>query len=429
MEVGNKDRIEEYLNQVCFEIKFREAHQEVKDELTSHLRELIEEHSIQGFDEKEAVDKAIEKMGAATLVGKQLNKAHRPKPEWSILLPCLFFVGIGLFVMYAIDEQGLWFTSLFQKCLIFSVLGACLMIAFFFFDYRKLEAYSSYIYWSTMVMLIFTSHIGPLINGKHWLSIGPLRIDFASISPQLFIIALAGLVNNWDWNKRLIQGVILFLAPLLIILVSGSLVAGIVYATASMILLAFSGIGRKFILAIVGSGLFITALSIINEPYRLGRLTSFFNPHADPMGSGYLNLQLSSLIKSSGWFGQGFVLESHMLPEIHTDFIFTYIIYTFGWLAGIALVSIILLFLIRIILMVSTVNSRYARLLVVGIGSIFALKFLWHLAMNLGYAPITAVGLPFLSFGGSQLIFNYVAVGVLLSIFRRKNLSNMSVER
>ena len=77
--------------------------------------------------------------------------------------------------------------------------------------------------------------------------------------------------------------------------------------------------------------------------------------------------------------------------------------------------------------MVSTVNSRYARLLIGGIGSIFALQFLWYLAMNLGYVPIAAVGLPFISFGGSQLVFNSMAVGVLLSVFRRKTLSNMPV--
>jgi cell division protein FtsW (lipid II flippase) len=113
------------------------------------------------------------------------------------------------------------------------------------------------------------------------------------------------------------------------------------------------------------------------------------------------------------------------IPSAHTDFIFAYITYTFGWFTAIILAVLIMVFLIRMTRIAIIVKNNYARLLVIGLATIFAVQFLWNIAMNLGFAPISGVGLPFISYGGSQLISNALAVGIILSIYRRKNLSKL----
>jgi cell division protein FtsW (lipid II flippase) len=106
------------------------------------------------------------------------------------------------------------------------------------------------------------------------------------------------------------------------------------------------------------------------------------------------------LIINSGLFGQGMTLEPKIIPDLHTDFIFSYITFTFGWVAGGCLVALVILFILRMTRIASLVKDNYARLLVIGFSAIFSIQFVWNIFMNLGLAPISGVGLPFISFGG-----------------------------
>ena len=170
------------------------------------------------------------------------------------------------------------------------------------------------------------------------------------------------------------------------------------------------------------SGIGVLLFFIMSAPYRLARFFGFLNPANDPQGAGYLYLELKKVISTSGLLGQGFTLEPRLVPEVHTDFIFTYITYTFGWIAGIIIAALIILFLVRIARIALVVKTNYAKLIIYGFVAIFSTQFLWNILMNLGAAPMAGVGLPFISYGGSQFIMNMVAVGLISSVYRRKNI-------
>lgn len=427
MVITENDKFQEFVNEVCSQINLRDAHQEIKLELMSHLREGCDGYLSQGFSEDEAVSKAIAQMGDAALVGNQLNKVHKPKPEWSILALSLLFVSTGLLVLYFMGNQGLLTASFFIKGLIYTTLGVFIIAGLYFFDYRKLEAYSKHIYVGTILLLAITYFTGLLISGKHWLQIGGVTLDVAAISPLLFAISLAGILNKWDWSKSrmLLSGLLLCVMPLVFILLNGSLAAGVIYFITCMVFLIVSGAGYRIVLLLMGLTGGTTALSIISKPYILHRLTTLINTHANPLGSGHQNIMLRNLISSSGYYGQGFTFDPRGIPAAHTDFIFAYITYTFGWIAAIILAVLIMVFLIRMTRIAVIVKNNYARLLVSGFAAIFTVKFLWNIAMNLGFAPISRVGLPLISYGSSQLIINALAVGIILSIYKRKNLSKI----
>lgn len=427
--IDNK-KIQDYIREVCSQVKFRDVHQDIRLELEAHIEEIAEEYIELGFSEEEAVNKAIAQMGDADIVGKQLNKVHKPKPEWSVLLFSFIFINIGLLAMYFIQKQSLltYDPQIFEKSLLYSAMALICIIGFYFFDYRKLEKYSVHIYLGTLLILIFTVLLGNSVNGSRcWLGIGPFNINFVAISPLLFIVALAGIFNKWDWNStvKLIQALGLFLVPLFLILSAPSVSTGSIYALAFMVLMIASGAKLKKVFFIVGPVVIaILVLPILTAPYRLARILSFIDPAKDPSGSGYLNMQLSKIFSNSGLWGQGLTFDTQVLPELHTDFIFAFITYTFGWVASILLITFVVLFLVRIANIARQIKVNYGRLLIIGFVSILSVQFLWNIFMNLGLAPISGVGLPFISYGGSQLIINAITVGIISSIYRRKNISH-----
>jgi cell division protein FtsW (lipid II flippase) len=360
-------------------------------------------------------------------VGTQLNKVHKPKPEWSVLLFSFLFINMGLLSMYSIQKQSLltYDIQIFENSLLFSLIGFIFTVCLYFFDYRKLERYSIHIYVGTLLILGITILWGSQLNGSRcWLNLGPFNINFVAISPLLFIIAFAGIFNKWVWNNtlNLLKGLSLFVVPLIFILTAPSASTGIIYAVSCIVLMTVSGAKLREIVLISGPLIATIILPIIIQPYKLNRLLAFLSPTGDPLGKGYLNIQLRKILSASGLWGQGLTFDPKILPELHTDFIFAFITYTFGWIASILLIAFVVILLIRIASIAKQVKNSYAKLLISGFLSILSLQFLWNIFMNLGLAPISAVGLPFISYGGSQLIINAATIGIISSIYRRKNI-------
>lgn len=396
MDSTNNPKILAYINDICAQIKDREVHQDIKLELKAHLQEIIDDYLSGGLTENEAVSKAIAQMGNADAIGKQLNKVHKPKPEWSILTLSIIFVSIGLIAMYYIEKQGLLAAAtipIFIKGVVFAFAGAVIAVVLYRFDYRKMEPYSRYIYLFTAIILAVLVIPGNRINGKLYLNIGVIYIDIAEIIPLMFSIALAGIFNKWVWNepKKFLMGLSVCIAPLVLILASCPLPAVIIYSATCIILMAVSGAGTRRSLLLAGLLSRITALTIINAPPILKR--------------------------------PGFSATSEFMSGLHTDFIFSYISSTFGWIAGGVLAALVVMFIVRVACIAKAANNSYARLLISGFIGIFAVQFLWNILINLGFAPVSGVGLPFVSYGGSQLIVNAAALGMISSIYRRRNIA------
>ncbi len=428
MGVSLNQKIENYIIEVCSRVRFRDIHQDVKLELAVHIEEIAEEHVTRGLSEEEAVDEALAQMGDAYLIGRQLNKVHKPKPEWSVLLISVLFISIGLLAIYFIQKQGLltYDGRIFERSVFFSFVSVIIIVGLYFFDYRKLEGYSKHIYVGTLFMLIITILWGNQANGsKSWLDLGPFTINFVAISPVLLIAALAGIFNKWDWNKpfKLVQAIALLAVPLFLISLAPSFSTGAIFIITGMVMMIVSGAKMKQVILTAGSFMALLILPVIANPYIMKRLMVFLNPAGDQMGSGYLNIQLSKVISHSGLLGQGLTFTPQVLPDLHTDFIFTFITYTFGWIASLLLIALVVALLMRITLIAGQIKIHYGKLLISGFVSILAIQFLWNILMNLGLAPISGVGLPFISYGGSQLLFNAATIGIISSIYRRRNVS------
>lgn len=151
--------------------------------------------------------------------------------------------------------------------------------------------------------------------------------------------------------------------------------SAIVYMVVLLTLLTASGAKRTHILLGLTVPVLPIVWSIIQHPYRLQRLITYLNPVRDPLGSGYQQIRSLEASRSAGFWGQGFTFPVRTLPEIHSDMIFTYLFYTFGWLTGLAVMALAVTLIIRMIRLSTQLKDDYGRLLVMSITGIFGVQF------------------------------------------------------
>ncbi|GLC30949.1 FtsW/RodA/SpoVE family cell cycle protein [Clostridium omnivorum] len=425
MGLNSNEIIGEYIKNVCSLVKNKDAHEEIKLELENHILELSDELISEGTKESEATEKAIAQMGDATVVGSQLNKAHKGNPDWTLLIITLLLSGFGLLSMYFIKISGLASEEVFYKNLGYFVIGIAIVTGIYFFDYRKLRKYSKYIYIVTLFFAMLAAFTGPQSNGRIHLSLFFTVWNFLDLSVFILIISSCGIFSDWDFSKleNKLKGIGLLALPLLLIASAPSVSACAIYVISFIVLLFGSKANYKYILLIVCALFGLSFFFVLSEPYRISRMLTFVNPQKDPQGAGYLIIQVKKLLIGAGFFGKGLTLTRQALPEPHTDLIFAYIIYTFGWFAGLSIVALASAFIVRIISLATSVKDTYGKLLIKGIAAIFAVEFSWNILMVLGFAPLVGMSLPFISYGGSQFIMNMIAIGLISSVYKRRTLT------
>lgn len=209
--------------------------------------------------------------------------------------------------------------------------------------------------------------------------------------------------------------------PVLLVLNQPDLgTAGVLILT-TLLLLAVAKLPR-------GHWLFLSAITLVSlpvvyfrlEPYQLERIQTFLSPQADPYGAGYNVLQSLIAVGNGGLFGQGIGQGSQsqldFLPVVHTDFIFAGIAEATGFLGSSFVILIFALLIARAFWIARSAPDRFGLMIAMGLGSLWLVQFAINVGMNLGLAPVTGIPLPFVSHGGTALITNCAALGVLESI-------------
>lgn len=134
---------------------------------------------------------------------------------------------------------------------------------------------------------------------------------------------------------------------------------------------------------------------------------------------------VKDILSNSGWFGHGLYNDiniQQLLPAAHTDFVFPYLVYSLGWLFGVFLCTILLIFISRISINSFKTKDQFGRLLVIGGAALFTVPTCWNVLMGFGIVPIMGVSLPFISYGGSMLLFYSAILGLILNVYRKKDI-------
>ncbi|MGV2621865.1 UNVERIFIED_CONTAM: FtsW/RodA/SpoVE family cell cycle protein [Halobacillus marinus] len=402
-----------YIDKVCRRIKNKSLHQEIKLEIEDHLMELKENALRNGCSEEEALDQAFSQMGDPDEIGKQLHRTHRRKVEMTIILPVFITSIVGLLSMYFIQSytpDGM-IGSIFTNSLIYYLAGAALLAVFYCLDYSRILRCSSYIYAGAILILLLSLFIGVRAGGAPYLDIGIAMLDVSGISALIVGVALAGIFESWNWKKPAdgVIGIGILVLPVVLLAMMG-VVSYTLCLLICLVVMTASGAGFRqvtgFVTASAAVPVFLFAFDF--APF------SYFAPEAVRN-----SVEISSLLSSAGWFGAGFSMNAGTLSEVHTDYIFVYVIHSFGWLAGISLLFLISLFVLRMIYMWKQVKPGQGKLAALVIAVVISLHFTISILTNMAVLPSLGIALPFMSFGGSSILIDMGAVGLFLNICHR----------
>lgn len=402
-----------------------------------------------------------------------------PTGKWQsldrpLLLVTLALVGVGMLLIYSADN-ALFNSSHFEKQFVSAIIGFVFMIVATMIPTRYYFALSYIGYGLALFILLLVPVIGiTALGAKRWISLGGFNFQPSEPAKIFFLIAaarfLSGIRPDQTEKQALFGVVILAVLPGLLVLTQPDLGTSSLFPIIGATLLAWWGLplwyyllaAMPFVamfvvvfpwltipLELIGYwwmrragmrwvGMVLLTLLVIGatfiapmawnrlEPYQQKRLTTFIDPGADPLGSGYQIIQSKVAIGSGGLFGTGYLqgtqTQLRFLPQQHTDFIFALAGEEFGlW----GTTFVILLFFIygwRGIRIATRARSQFAGLIAAGITTMI----IYHAAVNIGMAigvmPVTGIPLPFLSYGGTFLITCMINTGILLStgIYRRE---------
>lgn len=423
-----------YLDRICAQVKAKEVHEEIRLEMLSHLEELAAERVAQsGMPEEQAMIEALRHMGDPEQVGKQLHTAHRPKPEWGVIALVAGMILIGLVSLFTLR---LSVDGMIDRKLVCGFVGISIMIGLYFVDYRKLIRYSWVLYGVTLLLMAAVHWQNVQVNGvTQWLLVGPFSFNVYAASPYLLLIAIAGMLQR---KKPAAQGlrekaidlgkdaVLFMLIPAWLYVTAPAFAYFLIYGFGLAVLLLVSG---KMKLLITG----LSALVLMTVPvllngsfdYEWSRLSAFLNPEAHAQTEGYLVLRSVEAIQSGGMWGQGFGIANDKLPYASSDLFYSYLVYNFGWVFGIAVALLAFLFVVRIVRMGAKLQDSYAKNLVVGLIAVLGIQLAWNLLMCAGLLPILGLRLPIMNWS-SGMVIELAAVGLILSAYRRKDMLGSS---
>ena len=276
-----------------------------------------------------------------------------------------------------------------------------------------------------LLILVLIPGIGVKINGaRRWLKISNFTFQVSEMAKLILVIYLAGAMTRKEGKlKEFRQGflplIIITSICCVLILAEPDLGTAAIILLVTSLLLFIGGVSLLHLFGLAGLAVPLIALLISKKPYMLQRCLSFLDPWQDPLGKGYHIVQGLIALGSGGVHGRGLgegIQKMFYLPEAHTDFIFAIIGEEMGFIGTSLVLTLFFIVIMRGIKIALRCEDMYGCLLAAGIVTIISLQAMINIGVVVNLLPITGTTLPFISYGGSSLLINLTAVGILLNI-------------
>ncbi len=347
--------------------------------------------------------------------------------DWVIATAPLLLTVIGVVVIYTVTFPTVQFT-LARAQILYALISLAAAAILTLIDYRRWQNFAYLFYGIGLFLLIVIFFVGSRQFGaSRWISLGFFQLQPSEIFKLVLILILAQLLSQWSNAMTLRRlGLILVIAavPIALVLAQPDLGTAAVLVAITVGFLVFSHLPWRWWLGLILIGALILPFGYLHlKPYQRSRISSFLTPEADPQGRGYNVHQAAIAIGSGGIFGQGLGRGSqsqlNFLPVAHTDFIFSGLAEATGLIGALILLGLYLALIIRIFNVAELAKDYFGMYVALGIGVMLAFQIIINIGMNLGLVPVTGIPLPFVSYGGTSLLINAAAIGILQSIYSR----------
>jgi len=345
------------------------------------------------------------------------------------LVAALLLSVIGLATVHSASAELA--VDYLPRQIVWVVIGALALAVIFLFDYHQLVDLAPVVYGIGLVLLVLVLIFGREVGGaRSWLAVGPFGgqpSEFAKLATALLLTRyLAGVPRAYLRLREIFTAAFLVAVPVMLIVLERDLGGAAMYFPLLAGVLLIAGVRWHQLLAAALLAL-VLAAGLWNfgmQEYQRQRIVSFLSPESDPLGAGYQVRQSKIAVGSGQWtgrgYGQGTQSQLRFLPERHTDFVMAVLAEEWGFLGVLTVLGLYGVFIFSAARIAIRSRDRAGILLVAGLVSVFAFHVAYNTAMVVGLLPITGIPLPFLSYGGSFTLVNFLATGLILNVDYRR---------
>lgn len=364
---------------------------------------------------------------------KPKEKKEMGQIDYGIFYTLCILLSIGVVMVYSTSSFYAMFHNndsmyFFKRQLIWAIIGVISMTVMMSIDYHKLKKITRKLLLLTIPLLIAVFFF-PAINGaKRWISLGPLSFQPSELTKYAVVMFLALSIDiKGDKIKEFWQGLVPYLCvsgffAALILAEHNMSIASIIMIVTFIMLFVAGGKIKHLFGIIMPAMLTLAIFFIFSSDYRRERMLNFIDPWKDAADAGYQLIQSFLALGSGGLTGLGLGQSRQKtlyMPEPHNDFIFSIIGEEVGLIGCLIIISLFLIFIWRGVRVAMNAKDTYGKLLAMGITSIIAVQAIINIAVVTGSMPVTGVPMPFISYGGTSLVINLTAMGILLNISRQ----------
>lgn len=355
-------------------------------------------------------------------------------PDFIIFFSIITLLGIGIVMVFSASAVSAYvhFNDSYyflKRQLIWAAAGLSLMIVFMQIDYHIWRKWARPAFYLTIVALILVliPGIGKVVNGaRRWIDFKVFALQPSEIAKLAMVLYMGDSLTRQqeritNFTKGLLPHLVVLVMVFGLILKEPDL--GTALAIGGTVFLMFFASGAKLthLGSMIGAGICGIVVAIFVEPYRMRRITAFMDPWQDPLDTGYHIIQSLYALGSGGLFGLGLGRSREKflyLPEPHTDFIFAILGEELGFIGTVTVIALFFLFAWRGYKIAISAPDTFGSVLAAGLTTMVSLQAMMNIAVVTASMPVTGIPLPFVSYGGSALLFTMAGIGVLLNISR-----------
>ena len=359
-------------------------------------------------------------------------RLKKRSPDFLLFLTTMLLLVIGIVMVFSasavVAEQKFGNAYYFLKLQLgWAAISLFAMVMVMMIDYYRIKklAWSFLIMGLVFLVAVLIPDIGKEIKGaQRWIDLGPISFSPAELIKLCMVFFMAASLSQTGEKIKTLRGLIfphLGILGLVVVLVllQPDLGTAVVLGGTIYLMLMAAGARWAHLFGLAVTGVIGVIAIIISEPYRMRRLTAFWDPWQSPLDAGFQTIQSLYALGSGGLFGLGLGRSRQKmfyLPEQHTDFIFSILGEELGYLGVLVVILLFFLFIWRGLRIAVTCPDAFGSLLAVGITCMIGFQAIINIAVASGSMPVTGITLPFLSYGGSSLLFTLLGVGILLNI-------------
>lgn len=360
---------------------------------------------------------------------------YRRQPDFLLFAAVMALVTLGVIMVYSASQymaadssinDGFYFLK--KQCL-WAAVGLAVMYFMLRIDlgFLKKLAWPGVICAAVLLLLVKVGAGVSSLGAERTISLGPIHFqpsEFAKLALVLFFAynmsRMGEKVSTFRYGFLPQMGMCALITGL--IMLQPDLGTSVAIVGTAFLMMMAGGVKARYLIAMIFCGVALVALAILLEPFRMARFTAFLDPWADARGYGFQTVQSLIAIGSGGITGVGLGNGSskwYYLPEVHTDFIFSLIGEELGLIGTVFTVFLFAVFVWRGVRIAAQSEGAFESLLAMGLTASVGVQTLINIFVATGMMPVTGIALPFISYGGSSLVFTLAAVGVLLNLSTR----------